>query len=281
MPLNETVMSPESDGSSPATEMYRHRPETLGVERGEGPPVVFSHGTLMDWTMFEPQLEALSNDYRTVAYNHRARTEHGHEAYDLEDLVADCAAALDGFDVDSCVLGGMSMGGFMALRFALAHPERLDGLVLIDSMAEPHPEAEQEEYEGMIEATRAAGQVDPELAEIVAQLLFGETSIDDRHDLVDTWIDRWLTYHGEAVYHETKSWLHRPGVADRLDEIDVPTLVLHGAEDASIDPEHGEMMAEAIPDARLEVIPEAGHSSNTENPQAANAALREFLADVY
>ena len=274
-------MSPEPEASEPATAMYRRRPETVAVDRGVGPPVVFSHGTLMDWTMFEPQLSALSEDYRTIAYNHRARTEHGHAPYDLDDLVDDCEAVLDAAGVDACVLAGMSMGGFMALRFALAHPERVNGLVLIDTMAEPHPEDERAEYEGMIEATRSAGQVDPELAEIVASLLFGETSLEERRDLVDTWIDRWLTYPGEAVYHEVNSWLHRPGVADRLDEIDVPTLVLHGAEDAAIDPDNGIALAEHLPDARHEVVPEAGHSSNLENPAVANVAIRDFLEEVY
>lgn len=104
-------MSPEPDESDPATAMYRHRLETVAVDRGTGPPVVFSHGTLMDWTMFEPQLDALSEEYRTVAYNHRARTEQGHEPYDLDDLVADCEAVLDAAGIDSCVLAGMSMGG--------------------------------------------------------------------------------------------------------------------------------------------------------------------------
>lgn len=261
--------------------MYRHRLETVATDRGTGPPVVFSHGTLMDWTMFEPQLDALADDYRTVAYNHRARTEHGHEPYDLDDLVEDCEAVLDAAGIDSCVLAGMSMGGFMALRFALAHPERLEGLVFIDSMAEPHPEDEQDEYEGMIEATRAAGRADPDVAEIASHLLFGETSVAERPDLVETWIDRWLTYPGEAIYHEVKSWLHRPGVADRLDEIDVPALVLHGEEDTALDPAKGEALADGLPNGRFEAVPEAGHSSNLENPDVANAAIREFLETVY
>lgn len=274
-------MPPDADAFEPATEMYRRRIDALATDRGDGPPVVFAHGTLMDRTMFDPQVDALSGDYRTVAYDLRARTEHAHEPYDLDDLVADCVAVFDGIGTDSAVLAGMSMGGFVALRFALAHPDRLDGLVLIDTTAGPQPEAEKEEYGGMIEQTRADGQVDPDLAEIVTHILFGETSVAERPDLVERWLNRWLTYPGEAIYREVESWLYRSDIEDRLDEIDVPTLVVHGEEDASIDPTAGEALAEGIPDARLERVPRAGHSSNLENPEPVNAAIREFLDDVH
>ncbi len=274
-------MSLPVDDPDAATRMYHHRPEMVSTDRGDGPAVVFSHGTLMDRSMFDPQLDALAGDYRTLAYDHRARTEHGHAPYDLADLVDDCRTFLDAKQVDSCVLAGMSMGGFMALRFALTYPDVLDGIVLIDSQAAPHADADQDEYEGMIEQTRAAGEVPADLAELVSHLLFGETSVETRQPRVQTWIDRWLTYPGEAIYHEVNSWLDRPGVADRLDEIDVPALVLHGEEDASIDPELGRATADGLPDGRFELIPEAGHSSNLENPEPTNTALRQFLDTVY
>lgn len=261
--------------------MYRHRTETVSVEQGSGPPVVFSHGTLMDWTMFQPQLDALSDDYRTIAYNSRARTDNWQGPYDLDDLVEDCRALLEARDVDSCVLAGMSMGGFMALRFALEYPDMLEGVVLIDSMAQPHSQSDQDQYEQMIDETKAQDEVPEPMVDIVANLLFGNTSIEDRPELVEHWKNRWRTYPGEAIYDEVKSWLHRPGLEDRLDEIDVPLLITHGAEDISIEPEMAEPMVDQVDDARMELIPQAGHSSNTENPEAANAAIREFLEDVY
>jgi pimeloyl-ACP methyl ester carboxylesterase len=270
---------PEDPG--PATQLYRHRTETVSEERGSGPAIVFAHGTLMDWTMFEPQLQALSDDYRTIAYNLRARTDRFQGPYDLDDLAEDCRVLMDVKGIDSCVLAGMSMGGFMALRFALEYPDLLDGIVLIDSMATPHDEAEQEQYGDMVETAKAEGDVPDSMAEAVSHMLFGQTSIEERTDLVEHWKDRWLTYPGEAVHDEVNSWLHRPGVEDRLDEIDVPVLITHGAEDVSIEPERAEPMVDQLPDARMELIPEAGHSSNTENPEAANAAIREFLEDVY
>ncbi|WP_136715107.1 alpha/beta fold hydrolase [Halorientalis salina] len=265
----------------PATEMYRHRTETVSVDRGEGPPLVLSHGTLMDWTMFQPQLDAFADDYRVVTYNNRARTDNWQGPYDLDDLADDCRTLMEAKSIDSAVLGGMSMGGFMALRFALRYPDALEGIVLIDSMAKPHPEDDQEQYNDMVQQTKAAGDVPEQMADIVSNMLFGRTSIEQRTDLVEHWKNRWLTYPGEAVHDEVKSWLHRSGVEDRLDEIEVPVLIVHGEEDISIEPEMSEPMVDQLPNARMETVPEAGHSSNLENPEPVNDAIRSFLEDVY
>lgn len=260
-----------------ATAMYRERADAVTTEAGSGRPVVFAHGTLMDRTMFDPQVEALAPEYRCVAYDLRARTEWYRPAYDLEDLAQDCAALLDGIGEESAVIAGMSMGGFMALRFALAYPERTDGLVLIDSMATPHTDAERNTYGGMIEGLEGTDTVDPSLAEAVTHYLFGETTIAEQPDLVSSWVERWRTYPGGAVANEVSSWLDRPDVSDRLGEIDVPVCIVHGEEDASIEPERAEPMLDALPDAEMTTIPDAGHSSNLEQPAAATAAIRSFL----
>lgn len=263
------------------TSLYRHRNDVNSTDRGDGPAVVFSHGTLMDRTMFDPQVAALSDDYRVVAYDSRARTDRWRGPYDLDDLVEDCVALLDAKGIDECVLAGMSMGGFMGLRFALAHPDRLAGLVLIDSMAEAHTDDEKEEYGEMIETTKASGDVPAPMADIVSNLLFGETTIEENSELVEAWKSRWLTYPGEAVFHEVNSWLDRPDLTDRLGEIDVPTLVVHGEEDLALEPYRGKATADGLPDARMVDVPEAGHSSNLENPDVVNEALEEFLGEVY
>jgi pimeloyl-ACP methyl ester carboxylesterase len=258
---------------------YRARPDTVATDRGDGPPLMLSHGTLMDRTMFDPQL-SLADEYRVVAYDARARTDRYVGPYDLYDLADDCAALLDAKGVDSCVLGGMSMGGFMALRFAERYPERLDGLVLVDTTAGPHADHEIERYGEMIATTRSEGEVPEQLAGVVKHILFGETTIEEQPELVESWVQRWLSYPGEAVYHEVESWLERPDFTDRLSDIDVPALVVHGEEDVALEPERSDGLVEGL-DARREMIPDAGHSSNLENPEPVNDAVRSFLGDVY
>ncbi len=270
-----------SGGEDVSTRMYRERGDRVSDDTGDGPPVVFSHGTLMDRRMFAPQFEALAPTYRCVAYDSRARTDRYAEGYDLDNLADDCAAVMDHHGIDSAVLAGMSMGGFMALRFALRYPGRIEGLVLIDSMAEPHTDEERQRYGAMLEQLRDSADVPAGLAGIVANLLFGETSNAQRQGLIDAWVDRWLTYPAMAVVNEVESWLYRDGVVDRLGEIEVPVLVVHGEEDAAIDPARAKSVVEGVPDGRLELIPDAGHSSNLENPEPVNAELRAFLDLVY
>ncbi len=259
---------------------YRNRP-TLYRDEGSGHAVVFAHGTLMDRTMFDPQIEALAPEYRCIAYDLRARTEHYASEYTLDALADDCAALLDSLDVDSCVLAGMSMGGFTALKFALHHPDRLDGLVLVDSMADVHEETQTKTYEAMVDQLLTSDTVPQALAETASQMLFGETTRAENPELVEAWVERWLSYTPEAIANEVGSWMHREPLLDQVDEIDVPTLVVHGDEDTSIPVEKGRETAEALPDGRLEVVEEAGHSSNVEQPETVNAALSEFLEEVH
>lgn len=263
-----------------ATDAYRERPDALATVRGEGPPVVCFHGNLMDRTVYHPQVEALSDDYRVASVDFRARTDHWQGPYGIPDLVEDALAAMEGLGMDDPVFVGTSMGGFTGLRLAVEHPDRLSGLVLVDSMAEPHTDAERERYGGMADQLQEADRVPESLAEAAAQFLFGPTTFEENPELPRRWIRRWQTYHPQAVYHEVYSWLERPGTADRLEELSVPTLVLHGEEDQSIDPERARPVAEAAPDSRTVTVPDCGHTPTVEAPEATSDALRSFLDEV-
>ena len=263
--------------------MYRERADTLTDERGpEGaPPVVFSHGTLMDRTMFAPQLDALDDgSYRLLAYDSRSRTDNWEGPYGLDALVEDCRTLLDARGIDSCVLVGMSVGGFTALRFALAHPERLDGLVLVDAPAGPTTDGERESYRALIDELESLDRPTPELARRVAERVTSDRTRAERPELLERWARRWETYRAGAVAAEYGAWYDRDGVLDRLDEIETPALVVHGEEDV-FEIERARETAERLPNGRLAAIPGAGHLSNLERPDRVTEALREFLAGVY
>lgn len=260
--------------------MYRRRADSLSLDEGTGPPLLCAHGTLMDNTMFRPQIDALSDEYRVAAYNLRARTERAFTPYDLSALVEDARAVMGGLEMDEPVFAGMSMGGFTGLQLAIAHPEEISGLILIDSASLPHPDEDIELYRGMIDRIRDDDTLPRSLGETVTHFLFGETTRQENSELVERWVDRWETYPGEAVYNEVMSWLERDDVTDQLAEVDIPTLVIHGKEDESIPVERAAPMVDAL-DADEVQIPEAGHSSNLENPAPVNEAIREFLDTVY
>jgi pimeloyl-ACP methyl ester carboxylesterase len=106
---------------------------------GRGPAIVFSHGLLMDHTMFEPQIQALQGQYRCISWDERghgqtADPEHC-EAFSYYDSADDLAALLKYLGVEKAVLVGMSQGGYLSLRCALIHPDVVGALVLIDTQA--------------------------------------------------------------------------------------------------------------------------------------------------
>ena len=248
------------------------------VEKGSGPAVVFSHGTLMDAAMFEPQLDHLAaRGYRAIAYNSRVLTEEP-APHTLGDLVEDCRALMDDLGIGKCVLAGMSVGGFMALEFALAHPERLQGLVLIAATSKDYTAEERAAYRGQFDKLDVDGTVPRPLAEWVAPFCFGETTLARNKALVDHWIDRWATtVPARAVLFQGRSWLDKEDITARLAAVRTPALVVHGEEDVPLPIERAEAMANALPDATFLRVPEAGHSVNLEAPALVNAAMARFL----
>ena len=251
------------------------------IENGAGPAVIFSHGTLMDATMFAPQLDHLAErGYRAIAYNSRVLT--GEPApHTLGDLVEDCRALLDDLGIGKCVLAGMSVGGFMALEFALAHPERLNGMILIAATSRGYTPEEREAYHREFDKLDVDGMVPRDFAEWVAPFCFGETTLERNPALVEHWVDRWATtMPARAVLYQGRSWLDKEDITGRLAAIGVPALVVHGEEDVPLPIERAQAMAEALPDATFARVAHAGHSVNLEQPAVVNAAIARFLGPL-
>lgn len=253
----------------------------LFIEKGSGPAVVFSHGTLMDATMFAPQLDYLSARYRAIAYNSRVLVGPN-VVHSLDDLADDCHALLDRLHIETCVLGGMSVGGFMATTFALKYQNRLDGLVLIGAPSVSFSAEDQAAFRKKFSELDVEGMVPRDFAEWVAPHCFGETTRARNRALVDHWIERWTTeIPARAVYHQGLSWIAKSDVTERLREIAVPTLIVHAEEDFQNPIENVRPMLEMLPNATLARVPEAGHSSNLENPDVVNDAIGRFLETIY
>lgn len=251
------------------------------VEAGSGPAVVFAHGTLMDDTMFAPQVEHLKGRYRVIALNHRVLSGRN-VLHTLDDLVEDCRAVLDTLGIERCVLGGMSLGGFMALPFALKYPQRLAGLILMATTSSDYPKDEQEKFFANFGQLNIDGMVPPAWAEWVAPYVWGETTMKKNRKLVGHWIKVWTTsIPARSVYHQGMAWIPKNDDTAKLGSIKTPTLVLHGKEDHPIPIERAERMARAIPNSTFVAIPGAGHTCNLEAPEPVNKAIDAFLARLY
>jgi pimeloyl-ACP methyl ester carboxylesterase len=235
-------------------------------------------GTMMDRTMFAPQADELSRDFRVIAYDSRGRTSDRWEGpYDLDDLADDCIALLDRLEIDRCTLAGMSMGGFMALRLALRYPERLDALILLNTISGPYQSRNRAGWELL----RGRASVPREWAALLASQVFGKTAQVSQPELVSHWIEKWASQSGDAVYWEVMSWVGREDLNPRLHELSLPVLIVHGDEEEFWSFDVVEEMAGLLSNARLVVVPKAGHTAQLERPEVVNAHLREFLREVY
>jgi len=240
---------------------------------GDGPPVLFAHGFLMDHTMFEPQVRELAPDFRCVRFD--ARGFGGTPApdpFDYWDLAGDAVGLLDHVEIESATFVGMSQGGFLALRAVLAHPDRVRALVLIDTHARADDPETRASYREAFDPWISGGPPEPVLEEM-ADLILGQDPA-----IREEWMARWREIPGARLRHPVECLLGREDVRDRLGEITCPALVVHGGDDVAIPPEHGEELAEALPGSEGMVrVPGAVHAPSLTHPDRVNPRLREFL----
>ena len=193
----------------------------------------------------------------------------------MERIADDAAALLDHLGVAKAVVGGCSMGGYAALAFVRRHPQRLRGLVLQDTRAG----ADSEEAQGGPDGARGEGAgrgrsrwpSPPSCRSSSARPRQRE-----QQPLVAALRERILATSPQAIADALHGLAARADSRPTLAEVRVPTLVLVGAEDVLTPPAESEAMAAAIPGARLEVVPRAGHLANLERPDAVNARARRL-----
>jgi pimeloyl-ACP methyl ester carboxylesterase len=242
---------------------------------GDGPAVVFSHGLFMDETMFDPQVAALRDRYRCIAWDERGHGQTGDttEPFTYWDSAEDLAALLASLGVERAVLAGMSQGGFLSLRCALRHPELVRALILIDTQAGVEDPDRLPGYQVMVDNWVANGPDQPTL-DIIAGLILGEGYP------AAEWQEKWTRQSNENLVTVFTTLATREDLHDRLSEIDVPALVIHGEADASIALEIGRNLADGLPDAEFVIVPGAGHAANLTHPELVNPQIERFLASL-
>lgn len=245
------------------------------TDQGRGLPVVLLHGFANDRTLWQPQLDALAARYRLIAPDLRGfggSSATDGRAVSMDEYADDIATLLDHLEIPSAVVGGISMGGYVALAFALRHPQRLRGLVLANTRAGADPPdwaAFREEMVRTVQA-RGAGAV----VENYGDKPFRPDCPGEIKERVRAAIRRQAT---PGLISGTRGMAQRPDRAPFLVTIRVPTLVIHGTADQYVPVSEAEAMHRAIAGSRYACLAGAGHLSNVDSAEAFNAALDEFL----
>lgn len=240
--------------------------DVVGTDTGR-PPLLLSHGYAASAEMWKPNLDALGADRQVILWDMRG---HGRsasppdpDAYSEALAVADMAAVLDEVGVDQAICGGLSLGGYLSLAFALAHPQRVAALVLVDTGPGFRNAEGRQKWNRLASSIATSYERDglaamPDSAEVGA----------GPHDPVGLA----LAARGVLLRHDSR-------VIDALPAIEVPTLVVVGALDrpylAAAD-----HMAAKIPNARKVVLAAAGHAANIDQPTAFDTAVVDFLAQL-
>lgn len=248
---------------------------------GQGAPaVVLLHSYLCSGYMWHNQVDALALRCTVVNIDARGHGRSGPvpETFPLGDLVGDVVQVLDVEGISSAVWVGLSIGGMVALHAALSVPDRVRGLVILDSDAGAERVASRLKYAVMAAVVRRFG-VGPMMKPIL-RLMFGRTTLGSRHGLVAEWAARFEQVDVPSMLNTLPALVRRPDLLPRLGEIRVPTLVLVGQEDRSLPPALSRRMASAIPGSTLVEVPGAGHLSVLEEPERLTGLIEGFVAEV-
>ncbi|MEG0947200.1 MAG: alpha/beta hydrolase [Comamonas sp.] len=246
---------------------------------GEGKPVlVFSHGLLMDHSMFDPQVAALKDSYRCIAWDERG---HGQTAtpgtcapFSYYDSADDLAALLAYLGVQQAVLVGMSQGGYLSLRCALTHPEVVRALVLIDTQAMPEDPALMPQHMAMVQRWVQSG-MDDGMAATVESFILG-----NHWDGANEWKIKWKQVDAANLVQCFTTLGQRDDISQKIAQIQVPALVIHGSDDRAIAPERAKAMVQTLPQWQWVEIAGAGHAPNLTHPAPVNQAMTQFLSTL-
>ena len=251
---------------------------------GDGYPLVLAHGYTASLQMWADQIPAFAKKYRVVVYD--SRGHGGSEApsdlaqYDLWTCVEDQRALMDHLDIGEAYVGGLSMGGMIAMRFALKYPQRVRALLLCDTepgLGGPHRQWLDALYGGSEELVRTEGvggwlkQMWPLVAQVFppqGQLPAGVR----RH------IEGLERMSGDGFLGGAQALREQDAVLERLTEIRVPTLIIVGDQDLFLGPSRA--MQQRIAGSQFALIRDSLHGTAVWQPEAFTRAVLDFLAQV-
>ncbi len=239
------------------------------------------HGFPLNSAMWSMQIDELSSFARIIAPDLRG---HGNSdpvagPYSMTQLADDCADIMGHLAVATpFVVGGLSMGGYVAFEFYRRYPEHVAGLILTATRAAPDSEA------GKANRDTAAANVAQngitELVEGMLPKLLSPKNLEADPELVSFVRDILMKTSVEGAVGALMAMKDRPDSTPTLAEIDVPTLIIHGADDQIVPLAEARAMHEAIKGSKLVVIEDAGHLPNLEQPDAFNDAVIDFLEEI-
>jgi len=245
---------------------------------GNGPAIVLLHGFPFDRSMWREQIDFLDGTgYRVIAPDLRGLgTNKASEDFTTMDQMArDVVALMDERKIDRGVVCGLSMGAYVGFELVSLFPSRVHALVLAGARAQGPDDAEKksrEEKARLVLAEGMTGLAD----EMLPQLLAAKT-LAEKPDVVARVREMIGNTNPRGAAAAQRGMAARRDYSDGLHEINAPTLIIAGRDDAIRTPKDAELIHNGIRNSRLETVDDAGHLTNIEQPDVFNRALLGFL----
>jgi len=247
--------------------------------RPDATPVLFGHGVLFSGRSFAAQVARLRDGHRcvTIDWRGQGRSPATESGYDMDTLTDDVVGVIEALGLGPVHYVGLSMGGFVGMRLAARHPDLVRSLALLDTSAGPEPPENVPRYKLLARVYGLLG-IGP-LRSRVEKIMFGPTYLADPRSTAE--IDAWIAEVAAAKRSGIKKAIYgvtdRQPVLDLLPRITAPTLVAVGSDDVATPVEKSETIAAGIAGSRLEVVPDAGHSSSIEQPEIIADLIEAFI----
>jgi pimeloyl-ACP methyl ester carboxylesterase len=251
-------------------------------QNGSGPPILLIHGYPLNREMWRPQINSLSTSFNVIAPDLRGHgdSEPAASPYTMDLLADDCATVLKVLGIDQPVIVcGLSMGGYVSFAFYRKFPSLVAGLILAATRAGA------DATEAKLNRDKAAALAVEKGTYVVIEgmlpLILSPKTYEQRPELVREVENIMGETSLEGIVGALMGMKLRPDSTPDLGEIEVPVLIVHGADDQIIPLSEAESMHASLPDSTLKIIPDAGHLPNLEQPQLFNQTALQFLKKVY
>lgn len=252
------------------------------IEEGEAEAavIIFIHGFPFNKWKWENQIGLLKERYRVIAYDVRGHGESiaNTAQMNMNQLSDDLFSFMDAIGVESAIICGLSMGGYIALSSVLSQPARIEALILCDTQCGADSDQARTKRMDVIESIQKNGL--SQYAHDSVQKLFCEASLMDKLNEVSSIEQTILHTSVETIVNTLKALAARKETCSRLNQINIPVMILVGESDQITPLEAAQKMQDLITGSSLQVIEKAGHLSNLENPASFNGYLQGFLTSI-
>lgn len=238
--------------------------------------IVLSHGLLWSGKMFYKQTDHFKSKYTVMTYDHRGqgKSEVTEGSYNMDQLYEDVIALLDYLNLKNVHFGGLSMGGFVAMRLAARRPDLVKSLILMETSAEHEPNKfKYTILKNIVKFLGVKAVVRP-----VMKIMFGAKFLNDpnRKEERTEWTNE-LLKNNKSIVSAVSAVVARDAISDELKNITCSTLILVGNQDMATPPEKAEFIHSKIKRSTLIYIDGGGHTSCIEEPEKYNREIGHFL----